>query len=270
MDDVRADKIVARLPEWGESLLNAVFSDITANTLFLDFYGMREQGRLLTIASEHPAILSLPWELLCVEGKHLFHENPRISIRRRFSGAGGPRSPPKVRPRDRLRLLFVVSRPEDAGFIDPRSDPMAVMDALEAEAPGRVEVEFLRPATLDNLVKRLERECIHEKKPAVNILHFDGHGVFDPDGSLHEGAAPNMGYFLFEDEDGQSELVTADILGDKLKKQNMGLVVISGRQSATLGKRTLLGYSGLYRNCEALTERARENAKPETESCLKS
>jgi len=31
----------------------------------------------------------------------------------------------------RLHLLFVVSRPRDAGFIDPRTDPQAVLDALE-------------------------------------------------------------------------------------------------------------------------------------------
>ncbi|MCP4687011.1 MAG: hypothetical protein GY859_03115, partial [Desulfobacterales bacterium] len=172
VDDDRADKIVVRLPEWGEKLFHAVFSNITANKLFLDFFGRREQGRLLTISAEHPAILSLPWELLCVEGKHLFHENPRISIRRRFAGAGGLQSLPKVESRERLRLLFVVSRPGDASFIDPRSDPRAVMDALDAEASGRVDVEFLRPATLDNLVKRLERKSIHRKKPAVDILHF--------------------------------------------------------------------------------------------------
>lgn len=58
------------------------------------------------------------------------------------------------------------------------------MDAIAQEAAGRVEVEFLRPATLDNLVARLE----DQRKPPVDILHFDGHGVFDSDGQWHEQA----------------------------------------------------------------------------------
>ncbi len=90
VDDVRADKIVARQPEWGESLFHAVFSNTNSNRLFLDFYGMQEQGRLLTIAAEHPAILSLPWELLCVEGKHLFHEHPIVACNiTEFASLGG-------------------------------------------------------------------------------------------------------------------------------------------------------------------------------------
>jgi hypothetical protein len=39
----------------------------------------------------------------------------------------------------------VVSRPSGAGSIDPRTDPKAVLDALEQQAPGRVTYEFLRP-----------------------------------------------------------------------------------------------------------------------------
>jgi hypothetical protein len=69
---------------------------------------------------------------------------------------------------------------------------------------------------LQNLVARLENTAW----PPVDILHFDGHGVFDPngrladkakqtvlptglDGPLRETAATgNQGYLLFEDADG--------------------------------------------------------------------
>jgi hypothetical protein len=112
-----------------------------------------------------------------------------------------------------LRLLFVVSRPSDRRFIDPRGEAQAVLDAIAQEAAGRVEVEFLRPATLDNLVARLE----DRRKPPVDIVHFDGHGVFDSDGQWHERAklsdpvtatkggnenGGNTGYLLFEDKEG--------------------------------------------------------------------
>ncbi len=66
---------------------------------------------------------ALPWELLRdPEGTYLCHENPRISIRRRFAKTGGGRKPFKVKAKEKLRLLYIISRPKDAGFIDPRGE----------------------------------------------------------------------------------------------------------------------------------------------------
>jgi len=229
-DDVTAQEIAAQLPEWGTALLEAVLgNDWKARRLFDRFLERTEPGRLLTVNSDHPAVLAQPWELLHdPSGTYLFHEQPRISIRRRLSKAGGGRKPLKVTPKERLRLLFVVSRPEKAGFIDPRADAQAVLDALDEKAPGRVTVEFLRPPTLQNLVDRLENPDL----PPVDILHFDGHGVFDADGRLADkanktalpagltgvmkqiGAVGNQGYLLFEDAEGNEALISAEILGD--------------------------------------------------------
>ncbi len=253
IDAQTAKKIADKLPKWGADLFNAVFHSRAAQRLFNDFQDEDEPGRLLTISASHPGILSLPWELLRdPEGTYLFHENPRISIRRRLSGAGGGRKSFKVQVKDRLRLLFVVSRPSDAGFIDPRGEAQAVLDAIEQEAAGRVEVEFLRPATLDNLVARLE----DRRKPPVDIVHFDGHGVFDPDGRWHERAklsdpvaatkggnenTGNTGYLLFEDKDGKTALITAETLGDMLNRQKVGLIVLSACQSAAMGGEEAMG-----------------------------
>ncbi|MGH1393178.1 MAG: CHAT domain-containing protein [Trichormus sp.] len=248
VDDKRAEGIAKKFRQWGEDLFNAVFQNRAAQRLFNDFQEENQRGRLLTISASHPAILSLPWELLCdPEGTYLFHENPRISIRRRLAGAGGGRRPFKVQVKDRLRLLFVVSRPSDAGFIDPRGEAMAVLNAIQQEAAGRVEVEFLRPATLDNLVARLE----DSRKPPVDIVHFDGHGVFDLDGRFQEQAkhsdpagltkggnenGGNIGYLLFEDKEGKTALITAETLGDMLNRQKVGLIVLSACQSAAMGR----------------------------------
>ncbi len=112
-----------------------------ARRLFDRFLERREPGRLLTVSSDHPAVLAQPWELLPdAAGTYLVHDNPRISVRRRLPKTGGGRTPLKVKPKDRLRLLFVVSRPKEAGFIDPRADALAVLDALDAKAPGRVAI----------------------------------------------------------------------------------------------------------------------------------
>ncbi|OUL25313.1 CHAT domain-containing protein [Nostoc sp. 106C] len=247
VDDTRAEGIAKKFRQWGEDLFNAVFQHRTAQRLFNYFQEQNQPGRLLTISASHPAILSLPWELLRdPQGTYLFHENPRISIRRRLAGAGGGRRPFKVQVKDRLRLLFVVSRPSDAGFIDPRGEAMAVLNAIQQAAAGRVEVEFLRPATLDNLVARLE----DSRQPPVDIVHFDGHGVFDLDGRFQEQAkhsdpvgltkggnenGGNIGYLLFEDKEGKKALITAETLGDMLNQQKVGLIVLSACQSAAMG-----------------------------------
>ncbi|WP_445371605.1 tetratricopeptide repeat protein [Methylomonas sp. HW2-6] len=249
-DDQEARRIKARLPVLGKALFDAVFGQREAQRLFNDFQDAAGDTRLLTISADHPAILGLPWELLhdpsAPDGTFLFHE--KLSIRRRYAGANKGRGPFKIQTKDRLHLLMVVSRPEDAGFIDPRADAEAILDAIDQHAPGRISVEFLRPATLDVLLNRLEDEQL----PAIDILHFDGHGVFDKSGGILKNAraahaehgsfreadasgAPNTGYLVFEDCEGKSALLSAAVLGQYLYRKEVGLVILSACQSAAHG-----------------------------------
>ncbi|MCP4699661.1 MAG: tetratricopeptide repeat protein [Gammaproteobacteria bacterium] len=255
-DDARAVVIAGKLQGWGEALFKAAFEqNVKAHNLIAYFLDEDEPGRLLTVSAGHPKILSLPWELLCPPGGvFLFDDNPRISVRRRITGLSQWRRPVNPKIKNRLHLLFVVSRPKDAGFIDPRTESQAVLDALDRHAPGRVETEFLRPATLQGLQERLRDDA----RPAVDILHFDGHGIYDSDGRLRDTAkqahipdyaqalvreaereasdAPdNQGYLLFEEADGSSALIPAKILGELLYKQKVGLAVLSACQSAAVG-----------------------------------
>lgn len=258
-DDDEARRIQARLPEIGKALFNAVFADHRAAGRLFDRYQDADgEHRVLTIDTESAAILSLPWELLHdPTGVYLFRERPHISVRRRISGATGGRSPFPLKPKRQLHLLFVVSRPEGAGFIDPRTDPRAVLDALETHAPGRVTWEFLRPATLNALHERLTDDT----RPPVDILHFDGHGVFrqvsekdaeqDPGrfgrsiqseiqrerqarGEPQSDAPVGIGFLLFERDDGENHLISAQDLGENLFRAKVGLVVLSACQTAAL------------------------------------
>jgi len=170
VDDQRAERIAEKLPQWGKSLFKAVFKE-SAQSLYENF--IKKKGQLLTISAPHPAILSLPWELLCdPQGTFLCHDDPHISIRRCLTTVDKVRKPFTVKPKARLRVLFVVSRPIDANFIDPRADPKAVLEALDEEASGRFEVEFLRPPTLENLVKRLECRAQYRHSSNSNCLVF--------------------------------------------------------------------------------------------------
>lgn len=261
-DDDEANRIKLRLPQLGKALFDAVFENRAAQRVFNEFQDCQQEARLLTVHAEHPAVLSLPWELLhdsATGGVFLFHENPRISVRRRLPGGTGGRPPLEVASKDALHILFVVSRPEGSGFLDPRADAGAVMDALEADGAGRFTWEFLRPPTVDALTERLE-DC---DRPPVDILHFDGHGVFDRHGGLPERAAekkegvrfpfdedgvrdkatdapdaspPGTGYLLFEKDDGKLDFVSADRLGENLHRQKVALVILSACQTAALGE----------------------------------
>ena len=92
-DDNDAARIAGQLPVWGKSLFDAVFHDRETARLFNRFQDAEDDTRLLTITAEHPTILALPWELLhdssAQDNTFLFHEHPRISIRRRIAGKGG-------------------------------------------------------------------------------------------------------------------------------------------------------------------------------------
>ena len=243
LDDKWAADMVKELKLKGQKLFKAVFDDRSAERLFNEFQDTESDGRQLTIAASQPEILRLPWELLCdPSGTYLVHEQPRIAIRRQLAGSGGGRKPVEVKPKAQLRLLMVVSRPEEKWIdkIYPRSEAQAVLQAIEQTAPGRVVVEFLRPATLKNL-----RERLQDRSLPVDIVHFDGHGVFTSDGEVnagkHDGLTKgskslDMGYLLFEDADGGAERVSAEKLGDALNRQQVSLVVLSACQSAMMGQ----------------------------------
>ncbi len=238
-DTNQAGRIEAQIPKWGEALFNAVFLQNRAAQRMLDrLQDEEDDKRYVTISAVYPDVLSLPWELLKdPDGAFLFNENPRIAVRRSLKTRGG-RKAHKVKTKETLRLLFVISRPKESGFIDPRLDAQAVLKALEGVE--QIEVEFLRQATFDALIHRLENEDL----PPVDIVHFDGHGVFDSSGQLaakgvrwegfkkEDSKTKQMGYLLFEDAKGEKALVSADMLGEMLHQQQVSLMVLSACQSA--------------------------------------
>ena len=264
-DDDQARRIRQRLAEIGQALFDAACgAHRAAQRLFDRFQESTDAQRVLTIESQHAPILALPWELLhdsTPHGNFLFRDKPPISVRRRIPGATGGRASSRLADKERLHLLFVVSRPGDAGFLDPRADPAAVMDAVDTHAPGRVTWECLHPATLDALHARLDDDTL----PPVDILHFDGHGTFRhlSEEDVHRapalyggdvlreitetraaagtplpgGGQParvGIGFLVFEDAGQRSHLVSAKKLGDVLFRARVSLVILSACESAAI------------------------------------
>lgn len=224
VDDNRARKIEEQLPRWGIKLFEAAFPTGTqARKLFESFCECCGLRGLLSVSASTPEILALPWEILShPKGTYLFKERPQISIRRSFAKERIGERQVAVQPKKRLRLLFIVSRPQGSGFLDPRADARAVLDALEKEAPGRFEVEFLRPATIPQLSQRLKDSSL----PPIDIVHFDGHGRFDMEKS--------KGYLLFTNARGRKHEVSAENLAEELRKGEVSITILSACQSATV------------------------------------
>ena len=218
-DYERAEEVKQQLTDWGRALWRSVIwhdadQDLDGAGLWAEFANQAAKNKLVTIDATDPRILSLPWELLADRRGHLFAR--KISIRRRLQQATSI-SVRQFEPP--VRLLVLVSRPDDAGFIDPRAVSLPLLDALQSLA-DQVVVEFLYPPTLAALSNRLSDETL----PPVHVVHFDGHGHYDQ----YQG----LGFLLFEDEKHQEEMVDAHQLGTLLYDCGVPLMVLNACQSA--------------------------------------
>lgn len=219
----RAQRIELALGQWGRRLYDILFT-ATENLVFLTKLLDGPEPRRLTIATRDPALLRLPWELMADEAGSLAQ---RLSVRRQLE------EPKKTTPRPAqlpLRILCIVSRPADAGFIDPRLTAKALFDALDPLGAS-VRVDFCRPPTLARMDEMLRDE--QRAGDPYDLVHFDGHGTFLPHSQI--------GALLFEKPDdgsgaSKADLVAADRLGNLLASYKIPLVVLEACRSATMGK----------------------------------
>jgi tetratricopeptide (TPR) repeat protein len=220
---VRAERIERNLERWGRALHDALFTAAENRDLLLRLLAGPEP-RELTIATREPALLRLPWELMADDAGSLAQ---RVSVRRQLERPETTTVRPARLP---LRILYVVSRPGDAGFLDPRLTAKALLDAVDPLGAS-VKVDFCRPPTVGRMEEML-REGQQAGDP-YDLVHFDGHGTFLPDAQI--------GALYFEKPDGgsgksESEPVPANRLGDLLASYAIPLVVLEACRSATVGK----------------------------------
>ena len=115
---------------------------------------------------------------------------------------------------------MVVSRPDDVGFIDPRSSSEALLDAVEPLG-DRVVVEFLYPPTLKALTHARARS--QSCRPCTSST-LTGTASMSPQTGL--------GYLLFENDEHKEHLVNADDLGTLLNDTGVPLMVLDACQTA--------------------------------------
>lgn len=133
-DRARAQRLEAQLMEWGKNLFDALFGTTEGVQVYNDLMNA-EPPRLLTLGSNDPAVLAQPWELLRDRrGKSSPLVFQDVLVRRQLQRAKRITSKPLGLP---LRVLLIVSRPADTGFIDPRNSIAPLLDAFVRPRTGR-------------------------------------------------------------------------------------------------------------------------------------
>lgn len=137
-DRARAGLLELKLDDWGRQLCAALFPGGDQNGIYAGLCGHLDRGAtvpgghrvLLTLASDSPDFLIRPWEMLRDSRGPLALRG--LTLRRRLlrDSAPAPVVQGSNQPALPLRLLLIVSRPEDTGFIDPRTSVRPVLDAL--------------------------------------------------------------------------------------------------------------------------------------------
>lgn len=226
-DRSRAKALEVRFDDWGRSLRQALFDGVSGNRVYQEIRNHLAQGErvLLTIASDIPAFLIRPWEMLRDDNGLLVMRG--LTLRRRSPGTRSQIAFALGLP---LRVLLVVSRPVDTGFMDPRTSTRPVLDAL-APFAGQVEINFCEPPTLAKL-ERLLSDALQEQRP-YHIVHFDGHGQYDP--------LTGVGALCFEDDDRRADMIAGTQLGDLLSRLQVPLVLLEACRGAQVSDRPIFG-----------------------------
>ncbi|MEM9276201.1 MAG: CHAT domain-containing protein, partial [Cyanobacteria bacterium P01_F01_bin.143] len=228
-NDTKAYRIEKALQSYGKALWSGIES--SQLQAWLGAVQVAGKGRLELRAAEikDEVAFRTPWELMRVGGGTLLHQLGVTVVRRSKANLPGLQL---LDTSKGLRILAIVCRPEDAGFLDPRYTPEAILTALENRP--EVSIDFCRPATLAALVDLLQ-EAQDDDSP-YHVVHFDGHGTTIP----YEGG---IGALCFEKTDGTLDLVRATQFGDLMARFRIPLVVLEACRTATkvLAQETVAG-----------------------------
>ena len=133
---VRAKRIEERLEEWGCRLPNAIFG-VKENSRSQGTAPLRSRAARADHCHGAPGSVAAAVGLIADTAGSLAQ---RVSIRRQLDKRKSCELRVVGLP---LRILYIVSRPGDAGFIDPRLTIKALFDALDPLG-ANVRVDFCR------------------------------------------------------------------------------------------------------------------------------
>ena len=226
-DHVKAQKVEARLKDWGKALFDSAFGTAEGTNVYRNLMEATQDSKqgLITLGATDPEVLVQPWEMMRDSKGVLALRG--VTLRRQLQGAKPTAHFDFGLP---LRVLLIVSRPTDVGFIDPRNSIPPVLDACD-QLGGQVEVEFCDPPTLARLEEMIS--AARKAKRPYHIVHFDGHGTYLP--------KSGVGALVFENDEAKTDLVTGTRFGDLMARQEVPLVLLEACRGADLSDRPVFG-----------------------------
>jgi CHAT domain len=114
-------------------------------------------------------LASLPWEYLCFPNGNSFLATHHDLVLSRYIPLEIARHESLAPTKGPLRILIVVSRPQELGAVIP---DYVIQDIENLAQSISVKIDTLMTPTRENFLDKLE-----ETKP--HVLHFIGHGKFD-------------------------------------------------------------------------------------------
>ena len=244
----RAEKTEKALPEWGNALYKAALGGESAHEPFEAWkratgsrrFSVQVDGDPLEGTDDAQAalireaasdLLSLPWEIMHDGGGFLSQGADAARVRRRLPNRKSVKSQQAKLP---IRVLLLSPRPEvdeagqPVGYLDHRSSALPLIQAVE-NLGELVQVDFLHPPTFPALKDALKKA--KEAKNPYDIVHFDGHGVYD--------RRVGLGALCFEaPQDGKKlgqrliALVHAHELAAELRHYGVPLIYLDACQTA--------------------------------------
>jgi hypothetical protein len=159
----------------------------------------------LTVVSDEPRALNLPWELLPV-GDESMGCTTRWGIFRTPDDVPpatlGRRGPP-------LRIVFLAAAPSDERALDYEKEEEAILRAtVKLKGAQLFTAELDTFEELDDLLQRVR----------PHVVHLSGHGIVGSDG---------VGRCCFEDEAGRADLRDANHLARLFEKRHVPCVFLN-------------------------------------------
>lgn len=204
---------------WGQRLFAAVFAQEVGVCYRRSQDEARRQNvglRVRLRLADAPDVSAWPWETLFdPQQNRALCLSPDTSVVR-FMDLPAPES--RLVGKPPLRLLVIMANPSDTPPLEVEQEWTRLSAAAETlEARGLLQIERLEQATLAALQRRLRQQEVH-------ILHFIGHGAFDP--------TTQEGQLIFEDEARQSRPVSGQALGALLGGHPPALVFLNACEGA--------------------------------------
>ncbi|MDJ0621144.1 MAG: tetratricopeptide repeat protein [Calothrix sp. MO_192.B10] len=227
-----AAKIEQKLQNWGEQLFQLVFRSSEKGREFFQaatYEGLHNCE--LVITADDSKVLNLPWELLYSPSDRQFLA-PSLAGMSRSLSEYAVRAEMGELPQDKLNILLVIARPYGETDIALKTIARPLLDSL-AQIRQKVNLKVLRPPSFDEFQRELSAN-----KGFYHIVHFDGHGDFDPNsqGFHHTLGGVGQGVLLFEALDGSPQVVTAAQIAQNLADCGVPIFVLNACKSAREGE----------------------------------